>query len=302
MPGSVFQGKRGYYTVRMSRAMEVLLKVLIVGGAVYAALLAIVFVLQGRLIYFPDMGRQILLTPRDAGLDYEAVWLTTEDGVRIEAWYVPAPAARGAVLLAHGNAGNISHRVDYALMFHRLGYSLLLLEYRGYGRSEGRPSEEGTYADARAAWRHLVTERGFPPERIVLVGESLGGAVVARLAAVERPGALVLASSFVSVPELAAELYPWLPARWLARYRYDALEALGRVLSPVLIAHSRQDDIVPFRHGERLFAAVKGPKVFLEMAGGHNDGFLFTREAWREALGRFLAQHLPAGAMSPVPR
>jgi fermentation-respiration switch protein FrsA (DUF1100 family) len=282
--------------------MEILLKVLTVGGAAYAALLAIVFLLQGSLIYFPDVGRQILRTPKDAGLDYETVWLTAEDGVRLEAWYVPAPAARGAALLAHGNAGNIAHRVDYALLFHRLGYSLLLFEYRGYGRSEGKPSEEGTYADARAAWRHLVTERGFPPKRIVLVGESLGGAVVARLAADERPGALVLASSFVSVPELAAELYPWLPARRLTRYRYDTLEALERVLCPVLIAHSRQDDIVPFRHGERLFAAVKGPKAFLELAGGHNDGFLFTREAWREELGRFLEQHLPEGAMNPVPR
>jgi hypothetical protein len=282
--------------------MEVLLRMLAVGGAACAALLGSVFVLQDHLIYFPDMGRQILQTPKDAGLDYEPVWLTTEDGVRIEAWYVPAPAARGAVLLAHGNAGNISHRVDYALMFHRLGYSLLLLEYRGYGRSEGKPSEAGTYADARAGWRHLVTQRGFPPARIVLVGESLGGAVVARLAADERPGALVLASSFVSVPELAAELYPWLPARWLARYRYDTLEALGRVSSPVLIAHSRQDDIVPFHHGERLFAAAKEPKAFLELAGGHNDGFLFTREAWRAALGRFLAQHLPADAATPAPR
>jgi fermentation-respiration switch protein FrsA (DUF1100 family) len=281
--------------------MEVLLKVLAVGGAAYAALLVMVFLLQGCLIYFPDTGRQSLRKPRDAGLDYETVWLTTEDNVRIEAWYVPAPAARGAVLLAHGNAGTISHRVDYAPLFHRLGYSLLLLEYRGYGRSEGTPSEEGTYADARAAWRHL-TERGFPPERIVLVGESLGGAVVARLAADERPGALVLASTFVSVPELAAQLYPWLPARWLARYRYDTLEALDHVSSPVLIAHSREDDIVPFRHGERLFAAVKGPKAFLELAGGHNDGFLFTRDAWREALGRFLEQHIPAGAASPVPR
>jgi fermentation-respiration switch protein FrsA (DUF1100 family) len=282
--------------------MEILLKVLSVGGAAYAALLAIVFLLQGSLIYFPEVGRQILRTPKDAGLDYETVWLTAEDGVRIEAWYVPAPAARGAALLAHGNAGNIAHRVDYAPLFHRLGYSLLLLEYRGYGRSEGKPSEEGTYADARAAWRHLVTTRGFPPERIVLVGESLGGAVVARLAADERPGALVLASSFVSVPELAAELYPWLPARRLTRYRYDTLEALERVSCPVLIAHSRQDDIVPFRHGERLFAAIKGPKAFLELAGGHNDGFLFTREAWREEVGRFLEQHLPEGAVNPVAR
>ncbi|RJF96656.1 alpha/beta hydrolase [Noviherbaspirillum cavernae] len=282
--------------------MEILLKVLGAGGAAYAALLAGVFLLQGSLLYFPDMGRQMLRTPGDVGLDYETVWLTTEDDVRIEAWYIPAPAARGVALLAHGNAGNISHRVDYALLFHRLGYSLLLLEYRGYGRSEGKPSEAGTYADARAAWRHLVTERGFPPERIVLVGESLGGAVVARLAADERPGALVLASSFVSVPELAADLYPWLPARWLTRYRYDTLAALERVSCPVLIAHSPQDEIVPFHHGERLFAAVKGPKAFLELAGGHNDAFLFSREAWRVELGRFLEQHLPQGSVNPVPR
>lgn len=275
--------------------MEVVLAVLTVGGVAYVALLVVVFAVQGRLIYFPGIGREIVLTPKDAGLDYESLWLTTEDGVRVEAWYVPAPAARGTALLAHGNAGNISHRVDYAVMFHRLGYSLLLFEYRGYGRSEGSPSEEGTYADARAAWRHLVAERGIPPGRIVLVGESLGGAVVARLAADEQPGALVLASSFVSVPELAADLYPWLPARWLARYRYDTLEAFGRVSCPVLIAHSRQDDIVPFRHAEQLYAAVKGPKAFVELAGGHNDGFLFVREEWREALGRFLEEHLSSG-------
>jgi pimeloyl-ACP methyl ester carboxylesterase len=144
----------------------------------------------------------------------------------------------------------------------RQGISLLLLEYRGYGRSEGKPSEEGSYADARAAWRHLVAERGFPPERIVLVGESLGGGVVARLAAAERPGALVLASSFVSVPELAAELYPWLSARWLARYRYDTLEALARVLSPVLIAHSRQDISCRFATASGCLPPPGGRKRF----------------------------------------
>lgn len=273
--------------------MEVLLKVLSVGSAGYAALVAMMFLLQGALLYHPDIGREIERTPKAVGLDYEAVWLTTEDNVRIEAWFVPAPAARGVVLLTHGNAGSIAYRVDYAPLFHRLGFSLLLLEYRGYGRSEGKPSEEGTYADARAAWRHLVTERGFPADRIVLVGESLGGAVVAQLAADHRPAALILASSFVSVPELASELYPWLPARWLVRYRYDTLESLERVSCPVLIAHSRDDDIVPFRHGEQLFAAVKGAKAFLELAGGHNGGFLYSRDEWRDELGRFLNQHVP---------
>lgn len=278
--------------------MEVLLKLLSLGGAGSAALAGLMFLFQGALLYHPDIGRESRRTPEDVGLNYETVWLTTEDNVRIEAWFVPAPAARGVVLLAHGNAGSIAYRVDYAPLFHRLGFSLLLLEYRGYGRSEGKPSEEGTYADARAAWRHLVMERGIPAERIVLVGESLGGAVVARLAADQRPAALVLASSFVSVPELAAELYPWLPARWLARYRYDTLEALERISCPVLIAHSREDEIVPLRHGERLFAAAKGEKSFLELAGGHNGGFLYTREEWGEELGRFLDRHVQKGTAS----
>ena len=282
--------------------MEVLLKVLAAGGTGYAALLAIVYLLQGALIYFPGTGREVLGTPSDVGLDYEEVWLTTEDGVRIVAWFVPARAARGVALLTHGNAGNIANRVDYARLFHRLGFSLLLLEYRGYGRCEGKPSEEGTYADARAAWRHLVAERRFPAERIVLVGESLGGAVAARLAAEQRPAALVLASTFVSVPELAAELYPWLPVRQLARYRYDTLDALKHVSCPVLIAHSREDDIIPFHHGERLFAAAKEPKAFLQLAGGHNEGFLFTRKEWGAELGRFLEQHLPQGTANPDAR
>jgi uncharacterized protein len=273
--------------------MEILLKLLAGGGAMYAALLAAMFALQGGMIYFPDTGREMERTPEDAGLAYEQVWLTTEDGVRIEAWYVPAPGARGVALLTHGNAGNISHRIGYASLFHRLGYSILMLEYRGYGRSEGKPSEEGTYADARAAWRYLTTKRGHPAEHIVLVGESLGGAVAARLAAEEQPGALVLASSFISVPELAADLYPWLPARQLARYRYDTLASLKSVTCPVLVAHSRQDDIVPFRHGQHLFAAASEPKAFVEMAGGHNQGFLFSRHAWGEALGHFLNRHLP---------
>ena len=278
--------------ITAAHVMEILLKLLASGGAAYAALLAALFAFQGTMLYFPGPGRESPRTPAELGLAYEAVWLTTEDGVRIAAWYIPAAAARGVVLLAHGNAGSIAQRVDYAPLFQRLGYSLLLVEYRGYGRSEGQPSEAGTYADARAAWRYLVQERGYAPPRIVLAGESLGGAVAAQLATEESPGALVLASTFVSVPELAAELYRWLPARQLARYRYDTLGALSRVSCPVFIAHSPQDDIVPFHHAEQLFAAAREPKAFLQLAGGHNAAFLFSRPEWGDALGRFLSEHL----------
>ena len=173
-------------------------------------------------------------------------------------------------------------------MFHDLGYASLILDYRGYGRSSGKPSEEGTYLDAAAAWRHATGALGYPAQRIVAFGESLGGAVAAQLASSQRPAALVLASTFTSVPDLGAEIYPWLPVRALARIRYDTRERLATIAAPVLVIHSRGDDIIPFAHGERLFAAARSPKQFLEIAGGHNDGFVFGREAWVTQLAAFL--------------
>ena len=168
-------------------------------------------------------------------------------------------------MLFHGNAGNISHRVDYAAMFDRLGFSTLLVDYRGYGRSSGAPSEQGTYRDAAAGWRWLTETKGIAAGDIVLFGESLGGGVAAWLAAREKPRALVLASTFSSVPDLAAEIYPFLPVRFLSRYKYNTLDALARVHAPVLVAHSKSDDIIPYSHGERLFAAAREPKSFLEL-------------------------------------
>jgi fermentation-respiration switch protein FrsA (DUF1100 family) len=280
--------------------MRLVLSTLVAVAIGYAILLAFVFWFQSRLVYFPNMGRELAGTPRDAGLEYDEVWLDTSDGERLHAWYVPAPQARGVVLVFHGNAGNISHRIDYAIMLQRLGYSTFIPEYRGYGRSSGVPSEQGTYRDAEAAWRHLTETRGFAPQHIALLGESLGAAVAAWLATEREPGALVLASAFTSVPDLGAEVYPFLPVRLLSRYRYDARAALARVRAPVLVAHSPQDEIVPYRHGRALFEAAREPKAFLEMRGGHNDGFLFMDESWVRALGAFLDQHLGANpARSP---
>ena len=258
----------------------------------YGGFVAYVYFGQGRLVYFPEPGREIRATPGDLGLAYQNLTLETGDGERLHAWFVPHDKARGAVILLHGNAGNISHRLDYVAMFHRLGLSTLIFDYRGYGRSTGKPSETGLYRDADAAWKYLVAERGIAAGRIVLFGESLGGAVAARLAAQERPAALVLASAFTSVPDLGSELYPWLPIRWLARMRYDTRAALRSVTCPVLVAHSPQDDIVPFRHGQALFAAAAEPKEFLETAGGHNQAFLFARPDWVDVFAGFLDAHL----------
>ncbi|MCC7487142.1 MAG: alpha/beta hydrolase [Burkholderiales bacterium] len=254
----------------------------------YAAIVALAVTFQSRLIYFPGIGREMAATPRAYGLDFEAVTIATEDGERLHAWWVPAEHARGTVLFFHGNAGNISHRLEYLEMFHRLRYSTLIVDYRGYGLSTGAPSETGTYRDAAAAWEYLRHGRAARPGDIVIMGESLGGAVAAWLAARERPRAVILASTFTSVPDLGAELYPFLPVRLVSRFRYDTIEAVRSIRAPILIAHSPEDDIVPYRHGRALHAAAAEPKAFLELSGGHNDGFVFMRRAWVEATGAFL--------------
>ena len=257
----------------------------------YVGVAALLFLFQDKLAYYPQIGREIRTRPHEHGMDYEALTLSTPDGERLDAWFVPAPPARGVALILHGNAGNISHRMDTIAMFHRLGYGVLIFDYRGYGRSSGKPSEAGLYRDAQTAWAHLTRTREIPPDRIVLFGESLGAALAAWLASQERPGALVLSSAFTSVPDLAADLYPWLPARALARLRYDTAAALARVRSPVLVAHSPDDEIVPFRHGQRLFQVAPAPKVFVPLAGGHNEGLIFMRQEWVAVLDGFLGEH-----------
>jgi len=268
--------------------MRVIINLLIAAAVAYALMILFVFLYQPRLVYFPQVERELTATPRAAGLDYEDVTLTTADNVKLHGWWVPSRNARGTILLMHGNAGNISHRLGYLTMFNRLGYSVLLFDYRGYGKSGGHPDEEGTYRDAEAAWLHLAATRNVAPRDIVMVAESLGGGVATWLATKYPPRALVLASTFRSVPDLGAQIYPWLPVRLLARITYDNLGRIAKVDAPVLIAHSRDDDVIPFAHGEALFAAAREPKQMLVLAGGHNDGFLFTRDAWIAAVGAFL--------------
>ncbi|MDP2155115.1 MAG: alpha/beta hydrolase [Sulfuricella sp.] len=261
-------------------------------AAAYAGLAGVLYFSQSSMVYYPEIGREIVATPRQAGLDYEDVKLVTTDGVALHGWFVPSAQSRGTVLFLHGNAGNISHRLDFLLMFHRLGYNTLIIDYRGYGNSAGEPSEQGTYLDAEAAWRYLSVSRQTSPGSIVLFGESLGGAVAAWLAVRHEPAALVIASGFTSVPDLAAKFYPYLPVRRLSRFSYDTREYLQSVAAPVFIAHSPDDEIIPYRHGRALYDAAKPPKQFLELSGGHNEGFIFVRDSWARALGEFLDEHV----------
>jgi fermentation-respiration switch protein FrsA (DUF1100 family) len=266
-------------------------ELLIPFGIAYGAVLVLVFLFQSHLVFFPGTGREAVLTPQSYGMRFEPLQIRTADDETLDAWWVPAEDARGVVLFFHGNAGNISHRLDYLQMFHRLRYSTLIVDYRGYGRSTGTPSEAGTYRDAEAAWDYLRHARLAQPRDVVIAGESLGGAVATWLAVKVGPRAVVLFSTFTSVNDLGAQVYWFLPVRLLSRIGYDNRENLKRIRAPVFIAHSRDDDIVPYAHGKRLFDAAGEPKAFLEMRGGHNDGFIFTQPEWVAELGAFLDRH-----------
>ena len=265
--------------------------ILLTAVAVVVIVTALMRAFERRLIYFPF--RTMEAEPRALGLRHEEVRLAAEDGVHIQAWWLPQEGARLAVLLCNGNAGNMSFRLDRAQqMQRRLGVSVLLFDYRGYGGSEGRPDEQGTYRDARAAWRFLTEEKHIAPDAVVLFGESLGAAVAVQLA-LERPaGALVLESAFTSIPDMARSAYPFLPPVGpLIRTRYDTLAKVPKLNLPLLVLHGERDEIVPFAQGQRVYAAAGGPKRFFAIPGAHhNDTYLAGGEEYWRVLGEFLSR------------
>lgn len=265
-------------------------QIVLIGLGLYVGLTVLVFLFQNRLLYFPT--RRLVTTPAARGLAYETVDFEAADGVKLSGWFIRAESARGVVLFFHGNAGNISYRLDSIETFYRLGLSTFIIDYRGYGQSEGNPSEQGTYLDAEAAWRYLVEEREVPPDEIILFGRSLGGAVATRLAQSHRPALLILESTFTSVPDMAAGIYPFLPVRLLARIQYNTLERLPAINVPTLIVHSPNDEVIPYNHGQRLFDAAPEPKEFLRIEGGHNEGFLLSAEEYEAGLTAFIERHL----------
>ncbi len=268
----------------MRRAKLIRFLLVLVGA--YGGLLLLIMIFQDRLIFFPE--KRFLVLPKEVGLEYEDVSFTAGDGTLLHGWLVPSRDSKAVILYCHGNGGNISHRIGHLQVFHQLGFTTFIFDFRGYGRSRGSPSEHGIHLDAVAAWEHLTGERRIPPRKIVVYGESLGGAVAAQVASEESPGALVLHSAFTSLPDMAAKVYPFLPARWLARYEFDTLGHVTRVKCPVLIIHSKEDEIVPHSHGLKLFAAASNRGHFLELQGDHNTGFITSADAYQRGLAAFL--------------
>ena len=253
-------------------------------AAAWVALSALAYALQEKLIFFP--GAAPSATPRSVGLEFESVALTAADGVRLDAWWIAAPKATRCVLVCHGNAGSIEQRLDLALHFHQWGWSTLLFDYRGYGASSGKPTVAGIALDADAAYEWIAARGlGLP---IVAWGESLGGGVAAALSTRRAVDVLVLESSFTSIADIGRKTYPFLPVRWILNADIDTRAAVSRTQSPVFILHGRQDEVVPFEHSGRLFAAVRTRKELQAFQGGHNGRGWATDPQAVERLRRFV--------------
>ncbi len=243
--------------------------------------------LERGLIYHPS--RTLEGTPTAFGLAFEDVEVTTADGVEIHGWLLPGTRA-GTLLYCHGNAGNISNRLPKLEAFHnRLGLSILIFDYRGYGRSAGAPDEAGTYVDARAM-RDWLRERDAGP--VIYLGASLGSAVATALAVEDPPAGLVLEAPFTSVPAMASLTVPG--AGWLFRTRYDTLAAIARSTAPLLVLHGEADEVVPNRMGRAVFDAAGEPKTLVTIPGAHhNDAYEVGGAVYWDAWTAFLATHLP---------
>jgi fermentation-respiration switch protein FrsA (DUF1100 family) len=270
---------------------------------VYAIWGLVLLFMQPKLLYRPL--RDVAFTPADRGLSYEDAVFQSLDGLKLTGWHIPAPHARFTILFCHGNGGNVMHTLDAVSLFHEMGLNSFVFDYRGYGNSEGRPTEAGTYLDARAAFDWLTRIKGVPADRIVVCGRSLGGGIAAHLAAEVQPAALAVEGAFTSYADIGARFYPYMPVRLFARFRYDTLACIRRVRCPVMVVHSRDDEVVPPEFGMRLFEVAGEPKRFAEIAGSHNDGFRLSADQYKEVWARwldFLANRGPGSHIGQVPR
>lgn len=260
----------------------------------YGAALGAYKCLEDRLLYHRrsvEMGD----TPAHHAWLYEDVFVETSGG-KSHGWWIPLEDARGVVLFSHGSGRNNSHYLRDAELYRACGFSVLVYDYGGYGRSEGKPSEERCYEDGLAFYHYLMEEQGISPDRIVLAGASLGSGITTYLATEVRPGAMILEAAFTSFPD-AQEDSHWvgrivLP-QLFAKNRFPSLDRIRNVYCPVLVVHSPDDGTIPFAHGERLFKAAPGPKTFLPITGGHGGGKFSSGALYADGLCGFLEEHIP---------
>ncbi len=266
--------------------MLILVEIFMVLFIAYSALGLTLYFMQPWFLYSPV--REVPYTPEELGLNFEKVIFKSSDGLMLSGWYIPAKRSERTVLFCHGNGGNMTHCLDTINILYNMGLDCFIFDYRGYGNSEGKPSEEGTHLDAKAAYKWLTEEKKVSPDDIIIFGRSLGGSIAARLARKVKAGALIIESVFTSYVDIGKVFYPYMPVRWFARFSYRTKDYVKDVHCPVMIIHSRTDETIPFEFGLELYEAANEPKEFVEIFGSHNDGFLVSSETYKGAWLRWL--------------
>ncbi|MGP0566551.1 MULTISPECIES: alpha/beta hydrolase [unclassified Nitrospina] len=230
------------------------------------------------------------------GMPVEDVWFTASDGTRLHGWYFPAIEARATLLFFHGNAGNLTHRVDNIQRLTPLGLNVFIFDYRGYGKSEGAPDEAGILQDAQAAYDTLVKERKVPPDTVILFGRSLGAAFATDVAHRNPAAALILEAAFTSARDMAGAMFPILPIGWAIRSKLNAVDKVPDITIPKLIIHGTGDEVVPYKLGRKLYDAAAEPKAFYDLPGaGHNNTYRLGGQAYFDRIHRFVDEALAEG-------
>ena len=257
---------------------------------IYSIIVTIVFIgcvryLENTSVFYPS--RRLAATPRELGLPFEDVYIRTQDNVKVHGWLIKAPSAKSTLLFFHGNAGNIGDRLEKIDVFQRRGLKVLIIDYRGYGNSEGRPTEKGIYNDAAAAYDFLLGRGDLDGRKIIGYGASLGGAVAVDLAAKRAVSCLILDSTFSSAADMARRIYPFVPP-FLIGTKMDSIGKIKGIAVPKLFLHGTEDRTIPFDSGKKLYDAAPAPKEFIEMSGDHNDGDIRDGDKFREGIKNFL--------------
>ncbi len=259
---------------------------LVLAGLLYVLAVGYLWLYQD---YYMFRGRKAELTrtPAEMQWAFEEVWLDMPGG-KTHAWWIPKENARGAVLYSHGNGKNIANYLEDAAYYRDLGLSVLLYDYGGYGGSTGEPSEQRCYADIRAMWKYLTETRGIPANRIILAGNSMGGAVTIDLAAEVTPGAMVVESTFTAIPDVLWDMYPFIPIRLISHIYYRSIDKVHRIKCPILQFHSADDTVVRIKRAKQLFNAMPAPKKFVELHGAHRAGKFSSKDTYAPALKEFM--------------
>lgn len=258
----------------------------------FLAFSAYLYFNQSKMIFYPTS--DFAVTPEEVGIKAEDVFIPVDENEKIHGWYFSSSDSGNsksnlAFLFFHGNGGNISHRFTTVSALTEMGLNLFMIDYRGYGKSDGKPGEQNMYDDAIAAYNWLINEKHYQPDQIVIFGRSLGGAVAIELATRVKCRSLLVESSFTSIYGMARKLFPYFPVKFLLRYDFGSIDRIGKISCPIAIVHSPEDDIIPFEMGKELYAAANEPKEFLEISGLHNDHTYMQRPDYRSLID-FLCQ------------